>query len=325
MANVTVENVDPVESDGADGIQGNSSLIDGLEESESMALNDSSLSVEYFPEAGHTLWYIIGGVTCIGLLWALLVMYLVIPNLKTVRRLPVCSYIFGQILIYLCFLLTSSNSTLIPCEVTGLVYPYAVFACIFWMNVMCYGCYSDFKSKKIYPTHSLFWQSMFGWGAPTVLLLFYIFTNGFVLLDVTTKPPFSAWMCHEHMFELTPILKFFYLPTAALMVLNTIFLGLATISRANQRYPYHIEDVDSHINYRRDRQERFQLVLSLFVALFVVYGSDLAAWVGGTRFLWLHYFAGFFAYLHGCIVFVVCVLNRDIREWIVSKCEKRCN
>ncbi|XP_065075428.1 probable G-protein coupled receptor Mth-like 1 [Ochlerotatus camptorhynchus] len=267
-------------------------------------------------EVGNSLWYIVGCLICITLLSIVLILYMIIPNLRCVRGYKTCFFLLGLITAYLGMLAMNLRTMVIPCQVQGYLYAFGIVISVFWLNVLCYDCYALFRSSggNSAEKNRFAYSCLYGWGGPLALLLFTLFMERAKTVQETLRPNFSTWACY-FIPNKTAEFLYFFLPVLLLMIIGIFFLLVGAYqARILHRVPRNVVRFD-----RSSDHERFLFTLRIFIATALTVTLNLASWVFAEA-LWLQWTSGICGYIMGVAIFLLCICNPEVTQWLAKRC-----
>ena len=144
--------------------------------------------------------YPIGMIVSMPFLLATFFVYACIPELRNVHGKSLMCYVSGLTVGYISLIITnmaSLKAETSECITFGYLTYFAFLVSFFWLNVMCFDIWWTFRGVRTKGSErkKFIFYSIYGWGAPIILLSFAIFMDFSSAVPKKAKPRFGARRC----------------------------------------------------------------------------------------------------------------------------------
>ncbi|XP_063536614.1 G-protein coupled receptor Mth2-like [Cydia strobilella] len=259
-------------------------------------------------------------VSCVFLLLVLAV-YVVLPELRNLAGLMMMTYVSSLIATFLTRALQIflMNYQLIPkatCVWIGLLVHYTVVASFTWMNVMSFDIWWSMRGfRKMRQIHrrgilvKFGWYSLYGWGAPLLLIFFMIIVEN---QDLTHLPNFVKpnYMNQKCLIEGQELLLYLYCPISITTCVNIMLFLMTAYNIWRIKHGVTQHNTGNSRRHKKD-ETRFGIYLKLSLVMGLNWILEVvSAFIEKDSVWW--YAPDIFNALTGLFIFIIFICKRSI-------------
>ncbi|CAL1687356.1 unnamed protein product [Lasius platythorax] len=261
------------------------------------------------------------------------IVYSILPELRNINGFILCRYsglVFVGYTVELMTLLIISMDVMVYsiCFASALVIYYSILGSYFWLNVMSFDMWRTFNQFRSLPTNvkqqqrrKLIRFSVYGWGSPFMLVIFYGIMDFVPGVPQNLRPGFGINYCT---FSSSTAILLYYWMVIIISNISSIWLCICT-GRKIAHYKKDIAHCLSDSESRRfnDNKQWFKLYLMMTKVLFVIICIKMYMYTIFVLYkedafsVWYTYVA-LDMIQHFCI-FIIFVWKRKIKQLLLKR------
>ncbi|XP_053674611.1 G-protein coupled receptor Mth2-like [Anopheles nili] len=268
--------------------------------------------------------YSIGILVSLPFLVVTFIVYALLPEMQNIPGKSLMCYVASLTVAYLLTALIRLNVYSYRsnwCIATGFIMYVSLLASFFWLNVMAFDIFWTFGGSRGRSSdrRKLLYYSLYGWGAPLLMLAFVLIADYTEFLHESRRPNIGKERCFVDE-EMMVGFLYMFLPMLLLVGANVLFFAVTAIRifRMEQATASALSgESRRHTKYEKDRY-RFSLYLRLFIIMGVTWTMEIISWlIGGSS--WLIYLVDMSNALTGIFIFVLFVWKQKVKEQLCKR------
>ncbi|RWS17377.1 uncharacterized protein B4U79_14353 [Dinothrombium tinctorium] len=238
-------------------------------------------------------------------LFLVLLVYAILPNLRTIPGKIVMSLSFALLLAHLANIgmtFTRVDRENTSCIMEALITHYFYLCSFFWMNVMAFDLFRVFSraTRDKRHTHLFFKYSLYAWIVPAIILLISVLSENISSENNQLRPMYGTRNCFIGNWK--ALLIFFVSPLTIIVIANIIFFAFTVRNLMITKES--IKSVNS------ESKIRFKLYMKIALIIGLTWTFGIAASLTGSIFLWYPYII---LNVFGCVYQVYNLTSEYIR------------
>ncbi|XP_055913701.1 G-protein coupled receptor Mth2-like [Eupeodes corollae] len=253
-----------------------------------------------------------------------IIVYLYLPNLRTIHGLSLCCYLVGLSIGYLtlAYLIFEPNISQLNCSILGYTAYFGFMSAFFWLSVISYELYTNFHGSKTNKSMKQFrLYCLYAWGLSLICLISTYVAENSSIPKAWKSGIGGADYCFLNSTHGWSAFIYFYGPILLILSFNTVMFVLTFIQIR--------KDIRSYSGTHKSHYEHKDICMT-FVRLFILMGitwlSEIVGYAMPLGNSWLHFIFRITDLLNGMqgvIIFVLFVWRKSVKDQIFNKFGKR--
>lgn len=259
----------------------------------------------------------------IPFLIATICVYICLPELRNMHGKCLLCYLSGLVVGYFTLALVQLNgsnhvdSNL--CHTVGLIIYFSFLSAFFWLNVISFDLWWNFKGMKgrnLMPdTKRFMFYFIYAYGSTLIITLLAYVIDSLSIIPLELRPGFALTNCFLKKEKLSEFL-YLYLPTILILCTNIVFFILTAnkirhVQNDLARITANKEESQMHKAHLEREKDKYAIFLRLFIIMGVTWSMEPLSWMISPDH-WLFYFTDACNCIQGVLIFFLFVMKRKI-------------
>ncbi|XP_055913700.1 G-protein coupled receptor Mth2 isoform X2 [Eupeodes corollae] len=261
-----------------------------------------------------------------------IVVYMAIPELRTLHGKSLCCYLLGLCCGYSVLsafiLIPMENISHFQCKTFGFFAYFSFMASFFWLSVISFDLFYNIRAPRgRYNEKKRFiLYSIYAWGLAFISLCLTYFAQQSTFISNDWKPAIgSEELCWLQMKTGWSAMIYFFGPIVIIIAFNIVMFVLTAlqIHGVQKEMSRMMERHDSQKNLRNER-DRFGIFLRLFIVMGVTWSMEIISYLIGDNSSWskLFYVTDIGNGIQGFLIFCLFVLKKKVKQQITNRLQK---